>query len=102
MSDGTIWARVSSDGTLLASSGITAVNRFGNGRYNLTTNRTISGSSVIATINSAGGEDPGPGSSSILVGEVDGNTLFVRTATPSASSPGHVDDNRPFSVAIFS
>jgi hypothetical protein len=28
--------------------------------------------------------------------------LFVRTATPSASSPGHVDDNRPFLVAIFS
>jgi hypothetical protein len=38
------WARVGSDGTLLASSGdVTGVNKFCNGRYNLTIASDISG-----------------------------------------------------------
>jgi hypothetical protein len=96
-----IWASVSSDGKVLGASGVTGVNKFGNGRYNLTTDGDITGASIIGTINSTGGKDPGPGSASILVGAVDAHTLFVRTATPSGSSPATVDDSRPFSVAVF-
>ena len=98
----TLAAKVSADGRLLAGSGITSVDKFGTGRYNLTTDRDISNSALIGTVNSLDGNtDVGPGSSSILVAPVDANTLFVRTATPSAGSPAHVDDDRPFSVAVF-
>jgi hypothetical protein len=96
----TLWAKVSSNGTLLAASGIGNVNKFGRGRYNLTTDSDISNCALTGTINTSGGSDPGPGSASILVGAVNGRTLFVRTATPSAPSPMSVDDDRPFSLAI--
>lgn len=97
----TLWAKVASNGTLLASSGIGNVNKFGKGRYNLTTNSDISNCALTGTINTSGGSDPGPGSASILVGAVNGRTLFVRTATPSSQNPMTVDDDRPFSLAIF-
>jgi hypothetical protein len=97
----TLVAKVSADGELLMGSGISNASKFGKGRYNLTTDRDISNCALIGTVNSSGGPDVGPGSSSILVAPVDADTLFVRTATPSASSPAHVDDDRPFSVAVF-
>jgi hypothetical protein len=98
----TIFAKVGADGALLAASGITGASKFGNGRYNLTTDRDITGCALMGTVNSLdANSDVGPGSSSILVAPVDANTLFVRTATPSAASPAHVDDDRPFSVAVF-
>ncbi|MEU4227041.1 hypothetical protein AB0F17_22315 [Nonomuraea sp. NPDC026600] len=97
---GTLWAKVGLNGTLLASSGIGNVNKFGKGRYNLTTNSDISNCALTGTINTSGGSDPGPGSASILVGAVNGRTLFVRTATPSAQNPMSVDDDRPFSLVI--
>lgn len=97
----TLWAKVSATGTLLAASGISSVNHFGGGRYNLTTTSDISNCALTGTINTAGGGDPGPGSGSILVGAVNGTTLFVRTATPSAAAPKTVDDDRPFSLAIY-
>lgn len=96
----TLWAKVGSNGTLLAASGIGNVNKFGRGRYNLTTDSDISNCALTGTINTSGGSDPGPGSASILVGAVNGRTLFVRTATPSAQNPMSVDDDRPFSLAI--
>jgi hypothetical protein len=97
----TLWAKVSQNGGLLAASGIGNVNHFGGGRYNLTTSVDISGCALTGTINTNGGSDPGPGSSSILVGAVNGRTLFVRTATPSApGNPKIVDDDRPFSVLV--
>lgn len=97
---GILWAKVSSNGTLLAASGIRNVNKFGRGRYNLTTDSDISRCALTGTINTSGGNDPGPGSASILVGAVNGSTLFVRTATPSAQNPMTVDDDRPFSLVI--
>ncbi|MEV1247033.1 hypothetical protein ACIBO2_08780 [Nonomuraea sp. NPDC050022] len=97
---GTLWAKVSANGTLLAASGIRNVNKFGGGRYNLTTDSDISRCALTGTINTSGGNDPGPGSASILVGAVNGRTLFVRTATPSAQHPMNVDDDRPFSLVI--
>ncbi|WP_242906213.1 hypothetical protein [Actinomadura terrae] len=96
----TLFAKVGANGALLSSSGIGNVNHFGGGRYNLTASTDISRCALIGTINTNGGNDPGPGSSSILVGAVDSRTLFVRTATPSASGNKIVDDDRPFSVQV--
>lgn len=98
MLNGTVWARVAADGTLLAASGITGVQKIGVGRYHLTTSQDITGAGLVATVNSTGGNDPGPGSASVLVGAVDTVTLLVRTATPSAGVPANVDADRPFSV----
>lgn len=96
----TFWAKVAANGNLLAASGIGNVNKFGQGRYNLTTDADISRCALTGTINTNGGSDPGPGSASILVGAVGARTLFVRTATPSGPSPRSVDDDRPFSLLI--
>jgi hypothetical protein len=57
---------------------------------------------TVNTVTEKTGYDPGPGSGSILVGELTSTSLFVRTATPSAA-PGSsqtVDDDRPFSVTL--
>jgi hypothetical protein len=97
---GTVWAKVSANGNLLAGSGITAVRKFGGGRYNLDTSADIGRCALTGSLNSIGGSDPGPGSSSILVAEVNAHLLFVRTATPSSSGNAVVDDDRPFSVLI--
>jgi hypothetical protein len=88
-------------GALLGGSGVSGINKFGRGRYNVTTVVNITNCALTGTINTNGGSDPGPDSASILVGMVNGNTLFVRTATPSAANPANVDDDRPFSLAIF-
>ena len=96
-----VWAKVSGNGALLAGSGVTSINKFGRGRYDLTTAVDVTNCALTGTVDTNGGSDPGPGSSSILVGLVNGNTLFVRTATPSAASPANVDDDRPFSLAVF-
>ncbi|MBT2386363.1 hypothetical protein [Streptomyces sp. ISL-11] len=93
----TYWAKVTAGGSLVAGSGITGVYKFGNGRYNLYTNFNASNCALTGTLNTNGGSDPGPGTSSILVGAVSSSTLFVRTATPSSQS---VDDDRPFSLVI--
>lgn len=78
------------------------VNKFGEGRYNLFTSLEIpQDATLIGTINTDGGDDPGPGSASVLVGRVDANTLFVRTATPSSPFPANVDNSRPFSVVVY-
>ena len=94
------WAKVSASGRILGGQGIRGVNRFGNGRYNITTTHSLTGCALLGTINTNGGSDPGPGSSSILVGQVNGNTLFIRTATPSASGNAAVDSDRPFSITV--
>jgi hypothetical protein len=94
------WAKVSASGAILASQGITGVNKFGGGRYNVFTSTNISNCALHGTLNTQGGSDPGPGSSSVLVGVVNSNTLFVRTATPSSPSPFSVDEDRPFSLLI--
>jgi hypothetical protein len=96
----TAWAKVSASGVILASQGITGVNKFGGGRYNVFTSANISNCALHGTLNTQGGGDPGPGSSSILVGAVNSTTLFVRTATPSSPSPFSVDQDRPFSLLI--
>lgn len=80
--------------------GITGINEFGIGRYNITTSSGLNGCALLGTVNTNGGNDPGPGSSSILVGQVNGNTLFIRTATPSSGGTAAVDSDRPFSVTI--
>ncbi|GAA0399436.1 hypothetical protein [Streptomyces luteireticuli] len=95
LSGTTYWAKVSAEGTLLGGSGITGVNHWGGGRYNLYTSFGLDSCALTGTLNTKGGQDPGPGNSSVLVGEVYSNTLFVRTATPSS-----VDDDRPFSLVI--
>ncbi|WP_424215933.1 hypothetical protein ACN20G_27700 (plasmid) [Streptomyces sp. BI20] len=96
----TAWAKVSAGGTVLGGAGITGINKFGIGRYNITTSSDLGNCALLGTINTNGGNDPGPGSASILVGKVNGNTLFIRTATPSASGNAIVDSDRPFSIQI--
>ncbi|WP_405788266.1 hypothetical protein OG753_10905 [Streptomyces sp. NBC_00029] len=96
----TAWAKVAANGQVLGGQGITGLNKFGIGRYNITTSGSLNGCALLGTINTNGGNDPGPGSSSILVGQVNGNTLFIRTATPSQSGSAAVDSDRPFSVNI--
>ena len=55
---------------------------------------------LMGTVNTVGGSAPGPGNGSILVGKVSANTLFVRTATPSAGGTAAVDSDRAFSIMI--
>ncbi|MFD5466042.1 hypothetical protein ACFWIQ_24885 [Kitasatospora sp. NPDC127059] len=93
----THWGKFDASGRQLAGDGsITSVNHFGGGRYNLFTNFDATNCALTGTLNTQGGNDPGPGNSSTLLGLVNSSTLFVRAATP----PG-VDNDRPFSVAIF-
>ncbi|MCX5197786.1 hypothetical protein OOK31_28480 [Streptomyces sp. NBC_00249] len=96
----TAWAKVAANGQVLGGQGITGINKFGIGRYNITTSSGLNGCALLGTINTNGGNDPGPGSSSILVGQVNGNTLFIRTATPSSGGTAAVDSDRPFSINI--
>ncbi|MFJ7778301.1 hypothetical protein [Streptomyces yangpuensis] len=96
----TAWAKVAANGQVLGGQGITGINKFGIGRYNITTSSGLNGCALLGTINTNGGNDPGPGSSSILVGQVNGNTLFIRTATPSAGGTAAVDSDRPFSINV--
>ncbi|MFJ7588683.1 hypothetical protein ACIQZO_15140 [Streptomyces sp. NPDC097617] len=93
-------AKVSANGTVLGGSGITGINRFGIGRYNISTAANLAECALLGTINTNGGSDPGPGSSSILVGKVNATTLFIRTATPSQPGSPAVDSDRPFSVTV--
>ncbi len=96
------WAKVSASGVEITGSGVSRVIHFGHGRYDLVLSHNINACALIGTVNTAGGADPGPGSASILVGEVTTAEIFVRTATPSAT-PGTaptVDDDRPFSVTL--
>ncbi|WP_327251847.1 hypothetical protein [Streptomyces sp. NBC_01244] len=96
----TAWAKVAANGQILGGQGITGINKFGIGRYNITTSSGLNGCALLGTINTNGGNDPGPGNSSILVGQVNGNTLFIRTATPSSGGTAAVDSDRPFSVSV--
>lgn len=96
----TAWAKVAANGQILGGQGITGINHFGGGRYNITTASGLNGCALLGTINTNGGNDPGPGSSSILVGQVNGNTLFIRTATPSGTGNAVVDSDRPFSISV--
>ncbi|AZM88328.1 MULTISPECIES: hypothetical protein [Streptomyces] len=100
MATTTAWAKVAANGQVLGGQGITGINKFGIGRYNITTSSGLNGCALLGTVNTNGGNDPGPGSSSILVGQVNGNTLFIRTATPSAGGTAAVDSDRPFSVTV--
>jgi hypothetical protein len=98
--------RVAADGKLLSSTAegqVASVEKLGNGRYKIILEVALSGSSIlVVTINTIGGTDPGPGSSSIEVGNYDtANHLFVRTSTPSASFPASVDSDRPFSLIVY-
>ncbi|WP_330295500.1 hypothetical protein [Streptomyces sp. NBC_00503] len=96
----TAWAKVAANGQILGGQGITGINKFGIGRYNITTSGGLNGCALLGTINTNGGNDPGPGNSSILVGQVNANTLFIRTATPSSGGSAAVDSDRPFSITI--
>jgi len=80
---------------------VSKVIKVGRGRYEAITTVDISKCALTGTVNTIGGTDPGPGSGSILVGDVNSTTLFIRTATPSATFPKTVDDDRAFSVAFF-
>ncbi|MFI5986708.1 hypothetical protein ACIBEA_38340 [Streptomyces sp. NPDC051555] len=97
----TVWAKVAANGQLLGSSGVSAVRKFGTGRYNIDVYPDLANCALLGTINTNGGTDPGPGSSSILVGKVSEKTLFIRTATPSGTANNVVDSDRPFSVTII-
>lgn len=100
MATTTAWAKVSADGRILGGQGVTGINKFGIGRYNIKTAGNLGQCALLGTINTNGGSDPGPGSSSILVGQVDANTLFIRTATPSSGGTAAVDSDRPFSITV--
>jgi len=96
------WAKVSATGVELTGSGVSHVIHFGHGRYDLTFPNSITSCALTGTVNTSGGVDPGPGSASILVGEITSKAIFVRTATPSAKAGTSetVDDDRPFSVTL--
>jgi hypothetical protein len=96
------WAKVSASGSVLTGNGVSRVIHFGHGRYDLVFSHSINACALTGTVNTNGGGDPGPGSASILLGEVNTSLLFVRTATPSSTpgSPPTVDDDRPFSVIL--
>ncbi|WP_405494807.1 hypothetical protein [Streptomyces sp. NBC_00096] len=96
----TAWAKVAANGQIIGGQGITGISKFGIGRYNITTSSGLNGCALLGTINTNGGNDPGPGSSSILVGQVNENTLFIRTATPSSGGTAAVDSDRPFSITV--
>ncbi|MER6255691.1 hypothetical protein ABT224_30495 [Streptomyces sp. NPDC001584] len=96
----TAWAKVAANGAVQGSSGVSAIRKFGIGRYNIDTYGDLGNCALLGTINTNDGSDPGPGSSSILVGKVGSNTLFIRTATPSAGGTAAVDSDRPFSITI--
>jgi len=96
------WVRASATGAILTSSGVSSINHFGHGRYDVYFSHNLSSCALIGTVNTSYAADAGVGSASILVGLVNTTTLFVRTATPSATagtSPT-VDDDRPFSLTI--
>jgi hypothetical protein len=95
------WAKVTAAGGALAVSGVTKITHFGHGRYDLIFSHSLSSCALTGTVNTSGGSDPGPGSASILLGEVSSTELFVRTATPSGSGAATVDDDRPFSVLVI-
>jgi hypothetical protein len=95
------WARVGGGGSLLAGSGVVGVDKVGVGRYHLTVDQEIGAAGLVATVNTDGGGDPGPGNASILVGAMNARTVLVRTATPSAGASASVDADRPFSFAAL-
>ncbi|MET9609021.1 hypothetical protein ABZZ17_28845 [Streptomyces sp. NPDC006512] len=97
----TAWAKIAANGQFLGGQGIGGINKFGIGRYNVTVPSGLNGCALLGTVNTNGGNDPGPGSSSILVGQVNSNTLFIRTATPSAGGTAAVDSDRPFSITVI-
>lgn len=94
------WAKVRADGVILAWEGFAARRKLGVGRYALDTYGDISRCALLGTINKNDFNDPGPGSSSILVGQGGPREVFVRTATPSTPGSRAVDDDRPFSITI--
>ncbi|MEU9718964.1 hypothetical protein [Streptomyces sp. NPDC047976] len=96
----TAWAKVSADGLVLGSQGIGRLERFGTGRYRIAMPSSVAGCALLGTVNTNGGGDPGLGSASILVGISNATTVYVRTATPSASGSATVDSDRPFSITI--
>nr|BBJ48346.1 hypothetical protein SAVMC3_09750 [Streptomyces avermitilis] len=65
----TAWAKVRADGVLLGGSGISAIRKLGTGRYALDIYGNLADCALLGTINTNNGTDPGPGSSSILVGK---------------------------------
>ena len=98
--------KVAANGALLSSPAagqVASVDKIGNGRDKIILEVALSSSSILmGTINTTGGSDAGPGSSSIQVGIADtANHLFVRTSTPSAPFPASVDNDRPFSLVVF-
>ncbi|MEV7546494.1 hypothetical protein [Streptomyces sp. NPDC089915] len=97
----TSWAKISAGGVLLGGQGVRGVTRFGTGRYNITTTSSLVGCALLGTVNTNGGDDPGPGSASILVGLLNPTTLFVRTATPSGTGNAVVDSDRPYSITAI-
>ncbi|MFH7597618.1 hypothetical protein WDV06_21305 [Streptomyces racemochromogenes] len=96
----TAFAKVRADGVILAWSGMNSVQHVGTGRYLLSTNTDITYCALLGTVNKNNFDDPGPGSSSILVGQAGPTTIFIRTATPSSGGSRAVDDDRPFSVSV--
>ncbi|GAA0292062.1 hypothetical protein GCM10010302_33330 [Streptomyces polychromogenes] len=96
----TAFAKVRADGVILAWSGMNSVEYIGKGRYVLVTNADIDYCALLGTVNKNDFSDPGPGSSSILVGQAGSRRIFIRTATPSAGGSRAVDDDRPFSVSV--
>lgn len=97
----TTWGKFTAAGGVLGGQGFSRVSHFGTGRYNITTTSSLVGCALLGTINTNGGDDPGPGSSSILVGLLNPTTLFVRTATPSGTGNATVDSDRPFSITAI-
>lgn len=96
----TAWAKVRKDGVILGWGGMNRTQHLGIGRYALETYANIDGCALLGTINTDNFSDPGPGSSSILVGQAGPNRIYIRTATPSAGGTAAVDSDRPYSVSI--
>ncbi|GDY79540.1 hypothetical protein AQJ43_28605 [Streptomyces avermitilis] len=85
----TAWAKVRADGVLLGGSGISAIRKLGTGRYALDIYGNLADCALLGTINTNNGTDPGPGSSSILVGKggPTRSTSAPRRRPPAAAPP---------------
>ncbi|MFD8146963.1 hypothetical protein [Streptomyces sp. NPDC059708] len=101
MATATAWAKVRADGVVLGAGNITRTQHLGTGRYALEFGTDIADCALLGTINTNDVNDPGPGSSSILVGKAGTHRIYIRTATPSSPGSASVDSDRPYSVAVI-
>lgn len=101
-----LWARIKSDGTLLAGSGVTAVTRSGIGKYRVTFDRSLDGCAYVGSADTYGNGFE-PLSRTISVHQSNSTNLFVESTTPGRTVSNGVihqdwaDPVDKFYLAVF-